>query len=365
MLALAREQIEGQRFRAPVDQLDRLLQILHHEHGQQRTEELLLHQRILRPLHPDQARRDPAFARFAGAAVQQLAPLPGPFQQTAQAVVLGLVHDAAQIGRAQRIRPEAFVDAGAQQGQQPVGDRTLHQQVVRSDAGLARIEGLAPNQAAGGHRQVGIRQHHRRALAAQFEGHGGEVLGRGGHHQPAHPFAASEEDVIEPLLQQRGGGAAIPLDHLHRGGREGRGDELGDQRGGGWGVLGGLEHRCVACCQSAHQRLQAEMEWIVPGADDQHAAERFGDHLGLSGLQAQGQPHPLWRHPGLEAAAAEPQLLLDSHQFVVGLHVWFAQIAGQGFQNSVAVLLESTLEALKLFQSPGQRPGMAVADDLA
>ena len=60
-----------------------------------------------------------------------------------------------------------------------------------------------------------------------YYGHGGEMAGGGGHHQPAHPAASGEKDVIKLLLQQLGGNGPITGDHLHHLGGEGLGQAAG------------------------------------------------------------------------------------------------------------------------------------------
>jgi hypothetical protein len=192
---------------------------------------------------------------------------------------LAVVHDRGQVGGFQGIAAEAGHEPLLHQADQRLADPLLHQQVVGRDAGLPGIEGLAPHQAPRRHRQVGVGQHHGRAFPPQLQGHRGEVLGRGGHHQPPHPLAASEKDVIEPLLQECLGRVAIAQHHLHGVRGEGRGDEIGDQLRGGWRLFRGFQHGGVARRQGTHQRLDAEVERIVPGADDQHTAQGFADHL--------------------------------------------------------------------------------------
>ena len=95
--------------------------------------------------------------------------------------------------------------------------------MVGSDAGLTSIETLAPGQALGAGGDVGIGKHDRRTLAAQLQGHGGEMAGGGGHHQPADPAAPGEKDVVKLLLQQLGCHGPIASDHLHHLGRKGQG----------------------------------------------------------------------------------------------------------------------------------------------
>jgi hypothetical protein len=215
------------------------------------------------------------------------------------------------------------------------------------------------------HGEVGIGEHDGGALAAQLQGHRGEVPGRGRHHQPAHPAAAGEEDVVEALLQQPGGDAAVAAYHLNDLGREGFGDRPGDQGRGAGSVLGRFEHHAVAGRQGAHQGVQAELEGVVPGTDDQHAAQGFGLLEGTAGFEGQIHRHGPRGHPAAQAPPGEPELLLHRHQLEAGLQRRFAQVCGQGLEHRRPVAFQQGGEAIELLQPPGQRPGETAAHRFA
>ena len=84
-------------------------------------------------------------------------------------------------------------------------DRLLDEHVVGGDARLAGVDELAPRDPAGGDLDVGVGGDDRRALAAELERDRREVLGGGRHHDAADGAVAGVEDVVEPLLEQRGG----------------------------------------------------------------------------------------------------------------------------------------------------------------
>ena len=52
-------------------------------------------------------------------------------------------------------------------------------------------------------REIGVGGDDRRALAAQLERDGGEMLGGRTHHDLADPCSSGEQDVVEALLQER------------------------------------------------------------------------------------------------------------------------------------------------------------------
>ena len=164
--------------------------------------------------------------------------------------------------------------------QQRLPHRRHDQQMVGGYAGLPCVETLAPHQPSRCDRHIGVVEDDRRAFAPQLQGHRREMAGCRSHHQPTDAAAAGEEDVVESLLQQPGAHGAVAADHPHGGGGEVAGYRLGEQGRGGRRQLRRFEHSGVAGGQGTDQRLEAELEWVVPGADDEHAAERFGLHGG-------------------------------------------------------------------------------------
>ena len=215
--------------------------------------------------------------------------------------------------------------------------------MVGGDAALAGIEPLAPGQPPCRGGDVGVGQHDRRVFAPQLQGDRREVAGCCGQHQPPHPAPAGEEDVVEPFFKQLGGHGPITADHLHHLGGEGLWDGAGQQLGGAWRVFGRLEHGGVARGQGAHQRLQAELEGVVPGPDDQHAAQGFGLYPGLAGPQNQIEADRPWPHPALQLPAGVGQFFAHPHQFEVGLQGRFAQVGGQGLEHLPLVVAQQPL----------------------
>ena len=253
-------------------------------------------------LHRDQGGADPPPGRVGLAARQH--PAGGPLQQAAQVAETPLVHNRPQVGAGERIAAIETLKLPLERRHQGLADLGHHQEVVGGHAGLAGIEALAPGQPPRRDLEVGVSQHDGGTLAAQFQGHRRELPGGGGHHKRSHPFSAGEEDVVEAFLQQRGRHLAIAEHHLHRFRGEMAGNQAGDQLGGARGVLGGLEHSRVAGRQGAHQGMEAQLEGVVPGAENQHAAQGFAHHPGAGRLGPGRQADPLRLHPAGQVAAA-------------------------------------------------------------
>ena len=82
-------------------------------------------------------------------------------------------------------------------------DRRRDEHVVGRDAGLARVQELAPRDAARGDLEVGVAVDDGRALAAELERDRREVLAPPPPSRRARPPAARVEDVVEALGEQR------------------------------------------------------------------------------------------------------------------------------------------------------------------
>ena len=89
----------------------------------------------------------------------------------------------------------------------------MEHQVVRSDAGLSRVEALAPGYALGGDLDVSVPVHDARTLPAEFQHDRREVPGGGFHHLPSETRASCEEDQIPAFLQQGRVDIPVSLDH--------------------------------------------------------------------------------------------------------------------------------------------------------
>lgn len=130
------------------------------------------------------------------------------------------------------------LDVGAVEGLDGLGkltdkrllDLLMDEEIVGGDAGLPRVERLAPGDALGGKGYVGRAVDDAGALASQLEDDGGEMLGGGLHHHLAQGGAAGEEDEVEALGKECLVDLTVTLHHGNVLGREGAGNHLLDDR---------------------------------------------------------------------------------------------------------------------------------------
>ena len=80
----------------------------------------------------------------------------------------------------------------------------MKDEIVRPDAGLAAVQGLAPGNPLGGSPDVCLAVNYARTFASEFEDDGGEELRRSLHHRLAERRASGEENQIETLAQKIG-----------------------------------------------------------------------------------------------------------------------------------------------------------------
>ena len=92
-------------------------------------------------------------------------------------------------------------------------DILMDKDIVRGDAGLAGVEGLAPGYAAGCNLEVGRAVNDAGALAAQFQYDGSQVLGCSGHNLAAQSGTAGKEYDIPSAAEQLLVDIAVSLNH--------------------------------------------------------------------------------------------------------------------------------------------------------
>ena len=251
---------------AAVDESDGLIQAVIGDDREHRAEDLFLHDGVVRRHAVHDRRLDAQRLGIALAAEHHLRRIDQPHHAV---VVLAVDHvDVLRIG--QRVFAGHGGDMLFQQGDEVVLNPAVDEQVIRRDAGLAAVEQLAEGEAFGCQIELGGGINDARALAAQLERDGREVLGRLAHDLPTDGNAAGEEDIVKPLLEQR---LVFLAAALHDGDvlwREAGGDDLADDGGRGGRVGGGLEQRAVASGQRADERLHRQHERIVPRGHDQH-----------------------------------------------------------------------------------------------
>ena len=174
--------------------------------------------------------------------------------------------------------------------------------MVGRDTGLPGVEELRERHPARGQLEVGVLGDDDRRLAAELEGHRGEVLRRCRRDDPADGAVARVEDVVPPLVEQRGRLRDAALDH-----RDGIGVEVLRQdprecRRRRRGDLGRLADDGVPRRQSSGQGSEKELHRVVPRRDDKYDAQGLAHDLRPAGTK-QGRHLPsLGLHPAAEVA---------------------------------------------------------------
>ncbi len=154
-------------------------------------------------------------------------------------------------------------------------DVLMQEKVVRGNTGLSAVEALAPGDAAGSQLEVGVLVHNARALAAQLQHHGREVLGLRLHGNASERRASGEENEVVAVLEQLSVHHAVALHHGYVLFGEGIGNHLFDDLGYVRDVGGGLEDGGAAGGDGAHKGVQEQLHGVVPGAHDERAAQRL------------------------------------------------------------------------------------------
>jgi hypothetical protein len=205
------------------------------------------------------------------------------------------------------------------------------------------LRNFPPGQPRGRLREVGRGVEQHRRLAAEFEGHRGQVAGRRGHHDPADARAAGEEDVVERKFEQRGREVLVPLDHRDLLRRKGLTHHPPDEFGRAGRHLRRLQDDAVAGRHRGDQRRQGQIEGVVPGPDDEDLPFRFPMNPAVRPEQHERRRDPLRPHPPPQVA--HRVIDLPHRREVlgqIGLHLRLPEIRPQ--------------RRAKILEMPGHRP---------
>lgn len=152
------------------------------------------------------------------------------------------------------------------------------------DAALSAGGEDAVHDAGEGLLQVGVLQHDRRGLAAEFEGDGDEFVGGGVGEGAAGGGAAGEGDLLHGRVADdrvADDAAAAGQDGEQGGGQPGLGecpvDEAAEREGDEGRPLGGLEEDGVARGEGGGELLGVAGDRRVPGGDRADDADGFVD----------------------------------------------------------------------------------------
>ena len=182
------------------NELDSILRAGHGEDGEEGTEDLLLHHGLVLADLGDDSGGDIELS-LVGVTPYRHLPL-GGVEHVIQSVPVPLIDDPTEILTALRILPVPFEKNILNLFQKLGLDLGGTDEVVRGNAGLAKIDTLGPQQPPGHHVDVGGGVHPDRALAPKLQRDWGEVpVGRLPHLLPDHS-TPREEDVVKLFLGQ-------------------------------------------------------------------------------------------------------------------------------------------------------------------
>ena len=190
--------------------------------------------------------------------------------------------------------------------------------------------------------------------------------GGGARDDLPHARTAGEEDVVKALLQQRGRLRHGPLHHLHAVRVEVAREQIRDQRRGARRELGWLDDGAIAGGERGDQRAERQLQWVVPGADDQDhtqwlavdAASR--DEVEQAGFQ--GSARSLGLHPPGQVAQRVRQVRLHEADLGgVGFERRLTQVGLECLEDPRLVVVEQLAQPAQLLLAPGAREGHAGA----
>ena len=201
-------------------------------------------------------------------------------------------------------------------GGESVGNLLVHENAGAREAHLPSVIELVDSE---GRCQpdVGVLHHYEGALTTEFEGAGGEVVGRGPGYQLGGGYRAGERDARE-LWMRHERRARLATDSLHNvensGGHSGLEGEVGEEGCAQRRPLSRFQHDGVSGGQGRADLPGGQHEWSVPRGDQGGDAggiptDVVGVAAGLESLVREvvdcpvGEEAQVVGHPGHDSAA--------------------------------------------------------------
>ena len=232
-------------------------------------------------------------------------------------------------------------------------DVLVQEQVVRGNAGLAAVEALAPGDTPGGNGQVRLLVHDTRALAAEFQDHGRQVLRLGLHGNLPEGRAAGQEHKVIAVLEQFRVHRAVSLDHGHEILFEGIFHEFFQYLGHRGNIGRRLQNGRTARRDGAHERVQQQLDRVVPGRHDERAAQWFPDDVGGRRHHGHRRGNPAPAGPSAHLPGCFPDLSVNDADFGhVGLLITLVKVRPQGVAKGLFPLFEPFVELEELEPAP-------------
>ena len=265
-----------------------------------------------------------------------------------QAAVVGHIHDAAEVRALGRVVSVKSSDPFPELVDKGLRRILVDQDIIRGHTGLARIEELPVGNAPHRRIQVGVVVDDAGAFAAQFQGHGRQVPGRGLKDNSPHPGGARKKDMVEFLGQEHLGFRHLTGHIGHMLGPEAVADEILDHPAHVGGKFRRLDHGGVAGGNGCDERGKGALHRIVERRDDQVYAQGGVAYLADPGQKVKGGHLPFDAHPFLQGLHGPGQVMADDSGFRdKGLIDRFAQI---GLEGIMKALLMAANAILKGFQ---------------
>ena len=191
----------------------------------------------------------------------------------------------------------------------------LDEKVVRRDAGLPRVEALAPDDAPCRDPQIGALVHDAGTLAAEFQYHGGQELSLRGSDDTGHGGASGVEKKIEACVEEQCVDAPVALDDGDVFLRKGVGDHLLQRQRDVGNVGRRLEQGGAAGADRTDQGAEQQLDGIVPRGNDQRAAQGFAHDVARGGHSGQGRVLAPGPGPAGDVLQGIANLAIDESDF--------------------------------------------------
>mmetsp|Transcript_4725 Transcript_4725/g.8380 ORF Transcript_4725/g.8380 Transcript_4725/m.8380 type:complete len:332 (+) Transcript_4725:305-1300(+) len=199
----------------------------------------------------------------------------GGVHQVLDALDMSLGHNTSKVGVLGSITAVSAAGELYKLLEKFVLDRVVHKHVVSSDADLAYVELLGPEDALSSNVEVGRGVHKGRALASELERDWGEVLGSSLHNDLAYHLATSVQDVVKLECQEASGLGNLAFDNAKARGIEVLVDQLEQNCRGVGRELTGLDDNTVTSGNVVQERGHSEVKGEVEGRNDQSDSLRL------------------------------------------------------------------------------------------
>src|SRR5258708_16192694 len=350
-LLVPAEEETGERLRMLLHFANGRVYVLVCEDWQKRSEDLVLHDRII-PCHWINDRR----IEIAGLRVRR--PTNDDFlliDETSQALSSLWADDArVVVGPALRISPIQFHDSFLAFLNKLFCNRFVHIGVSGRCTPLTAPSRRAPDDLLGCIRDICGRVNESRILATEFEENGSQILCGRLHDDLANLHASGEEDEVERQLEKlrhlvfaTGDGSDGPRIEIFW-------DEIEQNLTRGGKTLGEFEDAWIASCNDLDRGVKEQRQWSIEWPDNQGDAVRFPiDFSSMPALpKGLGHNHIYGLHPLLQILLREGDGSCTRHNLEDFLLAGRLEVAAHRSLKNLGVLIAQVLKACHLVDAP-------------